>query len=183
MGGRQITLTPKQERYALGLYAGKSQRQAYIDAGYSQSQSPATLDRNASALARHTLIITRLQGLTAQEALEKVASVQERKEILSAILRATVQDYTDADGRIDLDNARYGSHAVSEVVSRTIAGRAGELAVVENLKLHSPIQAIEALNKMDSGNQQTTVNVLVDNRGLIDETRERLKLRLSQPAD
>jgi hypothetical protein len=109
--------------------------------------------------------------------------VQERKEKLSAILRATVQDYTNAEGRIDLDNARYGSHAVSEVVSRTIAGRAGELAVIENLKLHSPIQAIEALNKMDSGNQQTTVNVLVDNRGLIDETRERLKLKLGQPAD
>ena len=40
-------LTPKQERFALNLFKGLSQREAYIQAGYSSKQLPSTLDRNS----------------------------------------------------------------------------------------------------------------------------------------
>ena len=59
-------LTPKQERFALNLFKGLSQRQAYIQAGYSQRAEPATIDNNAYILANSNEIIERLNELTSQ---------------------------------------------------------------------------------------------------------------------
>ena len=48
-----IKLTPKQEKFVLGLIEGKSQRKAYIDAGYStKGKSGEYLDKEASTLLK-----------------------------------------------------------------------------------------------------------------------------------
>lgn len=79
-----MNLTQKQETFALNLFKGMYQRDAYIDA-YKATYSMETVDANASRLAHNVKVLARLQEL--QEAIvdTTVMTVQERKERLSKI--------------------------------------------------------------------------------------------------
>lgn len=56
-----MKLTQKQELFALGLAEGKSQRRAYIDAGYSvENKTDNYIDTRAYELSRSSTIIDRL---------------------------------------------------------------------------------------------------------------------------
>ena len=59
-------LTPKQERFALNLFKGLSQRQAYIQAGYSDNGQDDTLDNHAYALAKSDGIVARYNELVSE---------------------------------------------------------------------------------------------------------------------
>lgn len=66
-----IKLTPKQEKFVLGLIEGKSQRKAYIDAGYStKGKSDNYIDRRAFELSKNSAILDRYEELR-QEAAEQ----------------------------------------------------------------------------------------------------------------
>ncbi|HDI0819025.1 TPA: terminase [Staphylococcus aureus] len=66
-----IKLTPKQEKFALGLIEGKSQRKAYIDAGYStKGKSDNYIDSRAFELSKNSAILDRYEELR-QEAAEQ----------------------------------------------------------------------------------------------------------------
>ncbi|HDD7077328.1 TPA: terminase small subunit [Staphylococcus aureus] len=66
-----IKLTPKQERFVLGLIEGKSQRKAYIDAGYStKNKSDNYIDSRAFELSRNSAVLDRYEELR-QEAAEQ----------------------------------------------------------------------------------------------------------------
>ncbi|HDA2601350.1 TPA: terminase small subunit [Staphylococcus aureus] len=66
-----IKLTPKQENFVLGLIEGKSQRKAYIDAGYStKNKSDNYIDSRAFELSRNSAILDRYEELR-QEAAEQ----------------------------------------------------------------------------------------------------------------
>ncbi|HDD0427742.1 TPA: terminase small subunit [Staphylococcus aureus] len=66
-----IKLTPKQEKFVLGLIEGKSQRKAYIDAGYStKGKSEKDIDVLASRVAKNGKVCTRYEELR-QEAAEQ----------------------------------------------------------------------------------------------------------------
>ncbi|HDI6433809.1 TPA: terminase small subunit [Staphylococcus aureus] len=59
-----IKLTPKQEKFVLGLIEGKSQRKAYIDAGYStKGKSGEYLDKEASTLFKNRKVSGRYEKL------------------------------------------------------------------------------------------------------------------------
>ncbi|EOA9720427.1 terminase small subunit [Staphylococcus aureus] len=59
-----IKLTPKQEKFVLGLIEGKSQRKAYIDAGYStKGKSEKDIDVLASRVAKNSKVCTRYEEL------------------------------------------------------------------------------------------------------------------------
>ncbi|HDA2737970.1 TPA: terminase small subunit [Staphylococcus aureus] len=59
-----IKLTPKQEKFVLGLIEGKSQRKAYIDAGYSTNgKSGEYLDKEASTLFKNRKVSGRYEKL------------------------------------------------------------------------------------------------------------------------
>lgn len=59
-----IKLTSKQERFVLGLIEGKSQRKAYIDAGYStKGKSDEYIDMQASTLAKNNKVLIRFEEL------------------------------------------------------------------------------------------------------------------------
>ena len=64
-----MKLTPKQEKFVLGLVEGKSQRKAYIDAGYSiENKTDNYIDREASVLAKNPKVFQRYEGLIAEVA-------------------------------------------------------------------------------------------------------------------
>lgn len=75
-------LTCKQERFALNLFAGMTQRDAWIDAGYSSRYALAVIDSNACVLANTSKIIVRLQELNAP----LIAKIQSKKEAKLEIL-------------------------------------------------------------------------------------------------
>ena len=59
-----MALTPKQEKYVQGLVAGLSQRQAYIEAGYSsKNKTDNYLDVEASKLFKNPKVYQRYQDL------------------------------------------------------------------------------------------------------------------------
>ncbi|HDP5934176.1 TPA: terminase [Staphylococcus aureus] len=66
-----IKLTPKQENFVLGLIEGKSQRKAYIDAGYStKGKSDNYIDSRAFELSKNSAVLDRYEELR-QEAAEQ----------------------------------------------------------------------------------------------------------------
>ncbi|HDE3628334.1 TPA: terminase small subunit [Staphylococcus aureus] len=66
-----IKLTPKQEKFVLGLIEGKSQRKAYIDAGYStKGKSEKDIDVLASRVAKNGKVCTRYEELRQEVAEE-----------------------------------------------------------------------------------------------------------------
>ena len=59
-----MKLTPKQEKFVLGLIKGKSQRKAYIDAGYStKNKTDNYIDKEASNLYKNRKINVRYEEL------------------------------------------------------------------------------------------------------------------------
>lgn len=59
-----IKLTPKQENFVLGLIEGKSQRKAYIDAGYStKGKSDNYIDSRAFELSKNSAVLDRYEEL------------------------------------------------------------------------------------------------------------------------
>ena len=80
-------LTAKQEQFALNLFKGLSQRDAYIAAGYSKKQLDETIDVHACALANNDKVMTRLAELRDNAAGDTIATEKERREKLTEILR------------------------------------------------------------------------------------------------
>lgn len=91
-------LTPKQERFARNLFSGMSQREAWIQAGYSSKYAPAVIDVNACRLA--TRIKLRLAELNAQVTSKLIANETERQEILSEIARKPNKEPVTAKERV-----------------------------------------------------------------------------------
>jgi len=135
-------LTPKQEAFALNLFKGLSQREAYIQAGYSQNTSPAVIDVKASELAKTGKVSVRLQALQTEAKNIAIADKNEAGEVATEILRARFADF-------DLENPtpeQLRSAAVREVVKTQYIGKDGEvLHTATKLKLESPLAAIDRL--------------------------------------
>ena len=92
MAKRPGELTEKQERFCLNLFSGMSQREAYIQAGYSSDALPATIDTKASILSSTAKISERLAELRQAAQDETIANVLERKQRLTEIVRENVRN-------------------------------------------------------------------------------------------
>ena len=134
-------LTPKQERFCFNLFSGMSQREAFVEAGYSRNQLPATLDRHAFDLAHDGKIQARIADLHKRAEDATVATVLERKQMLTEIMRGRFADFMG--GELTKDKLR--SAALQEVSVTT--SKAG--AKRTTIKLHDPIRASDQLNKLD----------------------------------
>lgn len=146
-------LTPKQERFCLNLFQGMSQRVAYIDAGYSAKRSMAAIDVDACRLAEKPKIVLRLAELQQAAQDKSVATVLERKQILTKVIRA--------------DLAKPDSTIASEI--EVIVGDEGQTHVTK-VKYPNRITAISELNKMEKvysdsgeGNTNNQYNIIILN--------------------
>ena len=156
-------LTPKQERFALFLFQGLSQRDAYVKAGYSPTQSPDALDSHACVLANDERILARLAEFQAKAKSAAIADEVERKETLTRILRCTPADFADEDGNLAIKSREQLRNPAIQELKTTATLK----SVEKSLKLRDPIAAIAELNKMERIGAQDTQPVSQDNRVLI----------------
>lgn len=171
-----MNLTKKQEQFALNIFSGMTQREAWIKAGYSSNYSMAVVDSNACALAHISKIQLRLEELQDKAASDKIMEVRERKERLSEIGRGRLTDYQESGqdgGWINIGPESPNTAALSEIVSTTKCNENGaNPTLITKVKLHNPINAIAELNKMEkiySGDTINILNVNIDARDLSDE--------------
>jgi len=82
-----VNLTQKQETFAQNLFKGLTQREAWIQAGYSSKYAPAIIDVHACQLAAQDKIKVRLTELNLKTEDVTVATVKERKEKLTQIMK------------------------------------------------------------------------------------------------
>ena len=162
-------LTQIQENFCLNILQGMSQREAYIQS-YKPNYAITTIDANASRLASNEKVLKRLTELREKAQNSKIASVIERKEILSEIARASMTNYVEVgqDGAwFNIDNTNLNNRAISSVQSKTVVGKDGaDDAVFIRVNLRDPIEAIKELNKMDGVYAENTTVVNNDNRSI-----------------
>jgi len=165
-------LNVRQRRFCSNLVEGMNQYEAYVEA-YNPPDNRNSIDASASALLSLPKIQQRVEELLGSVDNSAVATVQERKEILTGIIRADLTDYIK-EGEPTLNNESLNTGAVSSFsVTESQQGQ-----VTKRIKLRDPIAAISELNKMEQvgGIGAMTVN---DNRSwsinvMDDATRERL---------
>lgn len=155
----------KWEIFCQSMLLGKEKYQCALDAGYKPSAARST----ASHLLDKELVKARIQELQEASASAKIMSVRERKERLSEIARANITDFVSANGVIDVDGRNPHKGAVEGFSTKVkYSGKGFEPECVTDLKLHSPIDAIRELNKMEKvyeeGSGNTTIN---DNRKIL----------------
>jgi len=157
-------LTQKQETFCLKYIELDNATQAAIAAGYNPHTAAVIACENLkkpNVLARITELRQKTEDAT-------IATVIERKQILSEIARGRFIDFMNPT------KEKLKSAALQEIrVMETDVGKA------TTVRLHNPIHAITELNKMDGVYREgTTVNI--DNRRLeitvqSEETRKLLK--------
>lgn len=160
------TLTKKQEDFARLLFEGLSNREAWLKAGYSTNMLPSTIDSNASRLAANSKVLARLVELRSKAEDASIASVVERKRVLTEIVRGRIKQFTSGN-RINATLNDLNSAAVAEVVTSEIQiGKGDSAAIVDitKLKLRDPVAAIDTLNKMEKIYDTGAVNINIDNR-------------------
>ena len=175
-------LTQKQENFCTAIVLDcMTQHDAYIKAYNTEKMLSSSIDEKSCLLAGEGKIKSRIHELRAETKSKKVASEIERKEILSEILRGKLSQFSDDTGVID--RSKLDSHAIQGVEQLEVMGRS---ATVLKVKLHSPIQAIAELNKMEGiyaagpvFNDNRVINILVKDQetkeimeGMVERTKE-----------
>ena len=111
-------LNVRQRRFALNIFQGMSQREAYIDA-YNPTGTIETIDANASQLISNCKVSQRVEELLGSVENQSVATVQERKEVLTDIIRGNITDYQSPEGiHVDKDSPNTGAIETYEVIKR-----------------------------------------------------------------
>src|SRR5208283_4589892 len=162
-----MPLTDRQMKFAQNLFAGMTQAQAYIKAGYAKNNA-VTVNNNASRLAKKELILQYLAKLREKSESSKIMAVIERKERLSEIARTNLTQFMELgqDGSwVNLGEETKNAGAIQEIHSRTEYDENGaHPTVYTSIKLHDPIRAIDLLNKMDGiyAEKDKSINVNVN---------------------
>ena len=159
-GGKLRELTPKQERYALFLFQGLSQRDAYLKAGYSGKQGLEAIDENSCRLAKHSNILSRLAELQQAAEDDAIGTVNERRKRLTDIYRAQMVDFISPSGEPTLSKDIPHHAAVSEFSITQMSAGEEKVITKRTLKLRDPIAAIQEQNKMEriGTPESTTIN-------------------------
>lgn len=79
-------LTAKQEKFALNIFNGMNQADAYRDAYPKQRMSDKTIWESASKLMKNPKVTARIAELRAEAAKGSILTAQERLEYLSRVI-------------------------------------------------------------------------------------------------
>lgn len=139
-------LTQQQENFCLDILREVPQGQAYMN--HYNVKSMDVADACASKLLRNPKIETRIEILREKAISDSIATVIERKQVLTEIIRGRFSDFENIE---KLDKGDLKSAALHEVKVIDFQGgpegRAKQRTVT--IKLRDPISAIETLNSME----------------------------------
>jgi hypothetical protein len=157
-------LTQKQENFCRNIFSGMSQREAFFKAGYSNNYSPKAADVRACQLFNTDKIQIRMAEINKVAEDATVATVLERKQVLTKIIRTTAADYLDENGDISFTKDTLKSPGLGEVKVTRGAGKDG-LSPWESrtIKIRNPVEATSELNRMEKI-YDTGFNIHEDNR-------------------
>jgi len=137
-------ITQKQIGFATDVVLGKHQNAAYEKNYDATNMSQNAISVEASRLMDNPKVSLFIAELRTPRKDETIADLEERKRILTEILRVKTSQFVDEAGVID--KKRLDSHAIRGVDElRVVGGRAS----VIKLKLHDKIHAIAEMNKME----------------------------------
>jgi phage terminase small subunit len=149
-------LTKKQETFCLKYFELGIAQQAAIAAGYSYIYARC----DSHEFLRKPAIQARITELRKAAADASVATVLERKQRLTEIVRARLADFIDADGAPRLTDETANNGATAEYATRTRTDKDGNAVTEKALKLRDPVPAIQELNKMEAVYKESaTVNI------------------------
>lgn len=135
----------RHERFAQAIFKGRNQTEAAIEAGYKKSRARFT----GRDLASYSHIIERIKELNEATETLAIASVSERKEVLTEIIRGRFSHFIGSDGKmVELTEENLKSAALQEVKIVEFVKGKGAKEKATTIKLYSPVQAIDLLNKM-----------------------------------
>lgn len=134
----------KRTKFAQGLYAGKTQRQAARAAGYKGTQK--TLDETASSLTHHPEVKAEMARLMAEHEARAVLARDEALKILTERARFDARDLfsLDENGAVKIDLAKaYKAGKFSNLVQCRI-----DVTGAVTVKWADPTAAISDLSKL-----------------------------------
>lgn len=171
-----MKLTQKQENFRNDVYSGMTQRDAYIKHYNTENMLSDTIDKAAYQLMNNPKIASSLQDMRLVAKGDAIASVQERQEILTEIVRGKLVDFIDKSGNITLNAPNNG--ALQEVTVLELKGSSNESIIAETkkIKLHNPITAIAELNKMDGAYEPVKIDVTAGLEALLGRLQGRKEL-------
>ena len=88
-------LTPKQEKYAQGLFKGLTQREAYKEAYNCQNMADKTIDENACRAARDSKVAARMAELTNELKGRNMVTVERVLKELAKIAFTDIKDFME----------------------------------------------------------------------------------------
>jgi len=142
-----LRLTQRQETFCIKYFELGNATEAALIAGYS----PRSIRNIASVNLTNTNIQKRLKELNQAVEDASIATVLERKQILTEITRGRVSNLLGDDQRIK-QGGNIDTAAIQELDTMDVKigkGENAKLATITRVKLHNPIQAITELNKME----------------------------------
>jgi len=134
-----VLLNSRWETFVQEWFSGTKKEESALIAGYSKTNAASI----ATRLSKKAKVLERYEELKSEVSRLKVAGFQERQEILSEIARDKLSDFVDEFGVVD--RRKLTSHAI-QAVDQVLDNKRGAIL---KLRLHSPAQAIDLLNKMD----------------------------------
>lgn len=174
-------MSAKEEKFALYIFEGMTQIEAYEKAGYSTKCKKEYVYNLACRKANSVKIMDRVDELQKKAEEKSIATVIERKKILSEIARGNIIDYVTCgpDGDwITVDEKSPNQAALKEVTTITKYDKDGDNPrVVTEIKLHNPVQAIAELNKMErigANDDKNTINIEAINILNLEQKLEKL---------
>lgn len=154
-----IKLTLKQEKFVLGLIEGKSQRKAYIDAGYStEGKSGAYIDMQASRMAKNDKVMSRFEELRQEVAKQSKWTRQKAFDEYEWLKNVSKQDINDNGLKKSSADAFV---AGLDGMNRMMLGN----EQLTNKKIEAEIKMLEKkIEQMDRNNEASTEDKILQLR-------------------
>lgn len=181
------TLTPKQEAFAQAYVQTGSASEAYRTAYDASKMKKETVHRAAQEMMGHPKVSARISELRAASETKRVMSRQEALERLSDIGRTSLYELVefgtydagmDDDGNPLVQSSwRFKDSALQDpkkmaAIAELVAGKDGL-----KIKLHSPLQAIQQIAKMQGWDKAPGLDLDIEAKRLAVE-----KLRMEVEA-
>lgn len=154
-----IKLTSKQEKFVLGLIEGKSQRKAYIDAGYStKGKDEAYIDMQASRMTKNDKVMSRYEELRQEVAEQSKWTRQKAFDEYEWLKNISKQDISDNGLKKSSADAFV---AGLDGMNRMMLGN----EQLTNKKIEAEIKMLEKkIEQMDRNNEASTEDKILQLR-------------------